>query len=147
MWLECVQGHRCSLNDLFTKLAFWRRKLPVRGFLWEQSLNKNELLNPSVSIGVSGQSEARWSSISGNAQLRTHVRVFTTHWRQPTVVCPWDSPGKNTGEGCHSLLQGIFQPQGSNSHVWCLLHCREALYHWATGEPLQLETDLLGMPV
>ena len=25
-----------------------------------------------------------------------------------------DSPGKNTGVGCHALLQGIFQTQGSN---------------------------------
>ena len=28
------------------------------------------------------------------------------HRRQPTrVLCPWDSPGKNTGVGCHFLLQ------------------------------------------
>ena len=28
------------------------------------------------------------------------------HRRQPTRVhCPWDSPGKNTGVGCHFLLQ------------------------------------------
>ena len=27
---------------------------------------------------------------------------------------PWDSPGKNTGVGCHFLLQGIFLTQGSN---------------------------------
>jgi len=28
------------------------------------------------------------------------------HRRQPTrLPCPWDSPGKNTGEGCHFLLQ------------------------------------------
>ena len=28
---------------------------------------------------------------------------------QPTrLLCPWDSPGKNTGVGCHALLQGIF---------------------------------------
>ena len=26
-----------------------------------------------------------------------------------------DSPGKNTGVGCHALLQGIFPTQGSNS--------------------------------
>ena len=25
---------------------------------------------------------------------------------------PWDFPGKNTGEGCHFLLQGIFPTQG-----------------------------------
>ena len=34
-------------------------------------------------------------------------------------LCPWDSPGKNTGVGCHALLQRIFPTQGSNS---CLLH-------------------------
>ena len=28
------------------------------------------------------------------------------HRRQPTRLrCPWDSPGKNTGLGCHFLLQ------------------------------------------
>ena len=28
------------------------------------------------------------------------------HRRQPTrLLCPWDSPGKNTGVGCHCLLQ------------------------------------------
>src|SRR5574340_368103 len=28
------------------------------------------------------------------------------HRRQPTrPCCPWDSPGKNTGVGCHFLLQ------------------------------------------
>ena len=24
------------------------------------------------------------------------------------LLCSWDSPGKNTGMGCHALLQGIF---------------------------------------
>ena len=28
--------------------------------------------------------------------------------------CPWDSSGKNTGVGSHSLFQGIFPTQGSN---------------------------------
>ena len=42
------------------------------------------------------------------------------------LLRPWDSPGKNTGEGCHFLLQGIFQTQGSNSD---LPHCRQILYH------------------
>ena len=45
-------------------------------------------------------------------------------------LCPWDSPGKYTGGGCHFLLQGIFLTQGSNPG---LLHCRQILYclsHW-----------------
>ena len=37
-----------------------------------------------------------------------------------------DSPGKNTGIGCHDLLQGIFPTQGSNLG---LPHCRQILYH------------------
>ena len=36
-----------------------------------------------------------------------------------------DFPGKNTGVGCHFLLQGIFPTQGSNLR---LLHCRWILY-------------------
>ena len=27
------------------------------------------------------------------------------------LLCPWDSPGKNTGVGSHSLLQRIFRPR------------------------------------
>ena len=30
------------------------------------------------------------------------------------LLCPWDSPGQNTGVGWHALLQGIFLTQGSN---------------------------------
>ena len=42
------------------------------------------------------------------------------HGLQPTrFLCPWDSPGKNTGVGCHFLLQGIFPTQGSNQ-VSCI---------------------------
>ena len=33
------------------------------------------------------------------------------------TLCPWNSPGKNTGVGCHFLLQGIFPTQGSNLHL------------------------------
>ena len=33
------------------------------------------------------------------------VRLCATHRRQPTrLPRPWDSPGKNTGVGCHFLL-------------------------------------------
>ena len=38
------------------------------------------------------------------------------------LLCPWNFPGKNTGVGCHFLLQGIFLTQGSNLHLLHLLH-------------------------
>ena len=37
----------------------------------------------------------------------------------PRLLCPWDSPGKNTGVSCHALLQGIFPTQGPNP---CVVH-------------------------
>ena len=38
------------------------------------------------------------------------------------LLCPWDSPGKNTGVSCHALLQGTFPTQGLNLHLSHLLH-------------------------
>ena len=38
------------------------------------------------------------------------------------LLCPWDSPGKNTGVSCHFLFQGIFLIQVSNPGLLCLLH-------------------------
>ena len=37
------------------------------------------------------------------------------------LLCPWDSPGKYAGVGCHALLQVIFPTQGSNPHLLRLL--------------------------
>ena len=49
------------------------------------------------------------------------------HGLQPTrLLCSWDSPGKNTGVGCHFLLQGVFLTQGSNPDLRC---CKQMLYH------------------
>ena len=51
--------------------------------------------------------------------------LLQTHGLWPTrLLYPWDSPDKNTGVGCHFLLQGIFPTQGWNPG---LLHCRQSL--------------------
>ena len=67
------------------------------------------------------------------------VRLFVTLWtvaRQAPLSM--DSPGKNTGLGCHFLLQWIFLTQGWNSCIG-----RWVLYQWATGEPQAFRTSLL----
>ena len=47
------------------------------------------------------------------------VSDSATPWTPPArLLCPWNSPGKNTGVGCHSLLQGIF-PTQDGSHISC----------------------------
>jgi len=40
----------------------------------------------------------------------------------PPGFCPWNFPGKNTGVGCHFLLQGIFLTQGLNPSFLSCLH-------------------------
>ena len=52
----------------------------------------------------------------------------------PMDLCPWDFPGKNTGLDCHALLQRMILTQGLNLCLLCLLHYRQILYCWATGE-------------
>ena len=50
--------------------------------------------------------------------------TLQSHGLQPTrLLCPWNSPGKNTEVGCHSLLRGIFLTQRSR-----LLHGRQIQY-------------------
>ena len=42
---------------------------------------------------------------------QTPLSIVQSHGPQPArLLCPWDSPGKNTGLGCHAPLQGIFLP-------------------------------------
>ena len=72
------------------------------------------------------------------------VRVLVTQLC-PTLcdpmVCQWNSLGKSTGVGCHSLLQGALPTQGSHP---ALVHCRQTLYHLSYQEApkfLKYESD------
>ena len=64
--------------------------------------------------------------------MLSHVRLFcdpmdcslSVHGICPWIfhgvfLCPWDFPGKNTGGGCHFLIQRILPTPESNT---CLLH-------------------------
>ena len=76
----------------------------------------------------------QWSSVS-------HSVMSDSLWPlglwPARLLCPWDSPDKNTGVGCRSLLQGIFPTQELNLG---LLHCRQILYRLSYREdPSSLE--------
>ena len=62
-----------------------------------------------------------WNSLScvRHGVVSWPCRLFLARF-----LCPWNPPGKNTGVGGHSLLQGIFPTQGLNL---ALLHCRQTL--------------------
>ena len=57
-------------------------------------------------------------------QLLSHVQLFCNHMDiAARLLYPWESPGKNTGGGCHLLLQGIF-PRREPEMEPEFLHCR-----------------------
>ena len=83
--------------------------------------------SPGSAQGLSGGSEFAPGTREGGAEpgevclSLSRVQLLHTHGLQPArLLCPWDSPGKNIGVGCHFLLQGIFPTQESNPG---LLHC------------------------
>ena len=55
--------------------------------------------------------------------LQSCLTLCDSPWTAtPRLLCPWDSPGRNTGVGCHFLLQGFFPTQRWNPCVLCILH-------------------------
>ena len=63
------------------------------------------------------------------------LSCFSCVWLPSRPLCPWDSPGKNSGVGCHALLQD-FPTQGPNPHLLRLLHWQAGCLPLALhGEP------------
>ena len=121
--IPSLQPHSRQLQELYTCLhlkswARWGNKAAAAA----KSLQSCPTLCDPVDGSppgspVPGILQARtleWVTISfSNAWKRkvkvkslSRVRLFSTHALQPTrFLCPWDFPGKNTGVGCHFLLQ------------------------------------------
>ena len=72
-----------------------------------------------------------------------YLQILSYRLQPMRLLCPWNSPGKNTGVGCHFLLQGILPAQGSNLG---LLHYRHILYHLSQqGSPLQITQEHISL--
>ena len=88
-----------------------------------------------------------WGAWFGSLQSSTFVFIGVSsvnrsvvsdslwpHGLEPTrLLCSWDSPSKNTGVGCHSLLQGISQPR-DRTHISC--SAGRFFTVWATRKPI-----------
>ena len=82
-------------------------------------------LRVSLPCSIPGPMQRQWQSCSVRSDsLRPH-RLYPT-W----LLCAWNFPGKNTGVGCHFLLQGIFSIQGLNPCLLRLLHRQANSLSW-----------------
>ena len=103
---------------------------------------------PGSSVhGISQAKVLEWGAIAFSHAHGRHLQLISLHV-SPSVVsdslrshglwparllCPWTSPGKNTGVGFHAFLQGIFPTQGLNP---VLLTAVRFFTVWATRESL-----------
>ena len=102
------------------------------GFLTTGSLGKFCVHLPGFKDTYTIKAEFCWCCLVANSC----PILLRPHGQQPArLPCPWHSPSKNTGVGCHFLLHGVFLVQG-------LLHWQVRFfvfvfvfaYHWATRE-------------
>ena len=90
-WRACSLKHKCvslSVSHMKTHIPYIEQILKKSFF----SLFHHRFESESVSRSVMSDS------------FRPHGLT--------RLLCPWNSPGKNTGIGCHALLQGTFPTQG-----------------------------------
>ena len=130
---QCFKSWK--ITELGNKLLYWLlvHSRPVGKenrlvyIVWNLHFNQN-LMNLSTLHSSVNSFTSLFFSIGCLLSHFSHVRVYMTTRTIPTrILCPWDSPGKNTGVFCHFLLQGIFPTQGSNPSLLCLLHCKQIL--------------------
>ena len=86
---------------------------------WSISLRNCQAWSESLAKEASGSwewpADTASTPVDSESVSHCHVQLFMTPGtiarRAPLT---WNSPGRNTGVGCHSFLQGIFLTQGSN---------------------------------
>ena len=153
---------RINERYIYACCCFWF--LPYTSMDWPQAYICPLLLNPfpppcplhpsrlSQSTGFGFPLNSHWlfserglenesGSVNGSVvsnSLRPHGPTMDCN--PPGSSVHGASPGKNTGVGCHALLQGIFPTKGLNPG---LPHCRQILYCLSHQGAQQLEAFAL----
>ena len=79
-------------------------------------------LGLNLTIEMSSQEAVGWGALYGMPCALTWTGLLSSRDLCVSSTRSQASPCKNTGVGCHFLLQGIFPSQGSNPRLWCLLY-------------------------
>ena len=142
----------CLIETGTFKNNFWNNFKFGENIWAQKSPPPDPYCEPQQHVLSSSDPISHWASLSIHTHKHTHTHTHT-HLCLVTQLCPTlcdpmdcsppgsfvqgDSPGKNTGVGCHALLRGILQTQGSNPG---LPHCRCILYRLShKGSPRVLE--------
>ena len=137
--------NRCFISNGKPDLLGWTLIHKISRDLWGRGWEKKCEIDPcdlkwswqsfrssSLRRSWKGTACCLWFNHQVVLTLVVPWTIYSPPGSRQESLCSWDSPGKNTGVGCHSLLQGIFPTQGSSLR---LLRCRWILYHWASWEP------------
>ena len=134
---KCGQIFALLVGSAFltSESAFSLALQPPSWFVRPQSIHRAHDVAPPVPSTLSRGFLKFWMMVV--LVVFNHSAVsdsFASPWTA-RFLCLWEFPGKNTGVGCHILLQGFFPTQGSNPH----------LLHWQVGSlPLSHLENHLG---
>ena len=126
--LECPSGCSMSSNNLKGYLFFWAVGLNSGLKIFSKPCCKQMFCHLDCSVPFTEHRQSCCCPVTKSCPTLGNPTDCN-----PPGSHPWDLPGKNTGVGCHFLLQGIFPTQWSNLH---LLLGKWILYYWATWEAL-----------
>ena len=107
----------------FFPVATWKAAIRGTSLLWKYHSELCSLwttLLPTVNSPMC-ISYLLWVTAAATAKLLQSCPTLRPHRWQPTRLClPWDSPGKNTGVGCHCLLHCVKVKSESEVAQSCL---------------------------
>ena len=106
-------ARQAPLSMGFSRQGYWSGlPCPPPGNLPDPGIRPPSLKSPALAGGFFTTSATRvhcqWTRQSSSRLWHlllllsrvSRVQLCTTPWRQPRLLCPWDSSGKNTGVGC-----------------------------------------------
>ena len=147
---KALEKHWGESENLPSEIAF---KLPLKGRRKEEegrdTFCKRTICHPCFHPFRDDETEAGYLRSLANMSPRyakslqsclTLCNPWTTR-----LLRPWDYSGKNTGVGCHALLQGIFLTPGLSWHLLCLPHWQAGSLPLATPgnmSPRRLQSQL-----
>ena len=150
-WRAVAHGvgkSQTRLSD-WTELSRWLTKSQIRDLQWHFVEKNCHILSLFLETGIllnfssiiTFQQKSRFSEADTGEPV---LRIVSWKWTESVgcsvvpdslwsqgllpakLCCQWNSPGKSTGVGNQSLLQGVFLTQGSNPGF---LHRRQILSH------------------